>query len=61
MAFLLKFGRFYEIWPLSRSPIFLGYIFELCGLEIGHLAAVEEDPRQQKSMVFCPFIVPRFG
>ncbi len=44
LAILLKIGRFNEIWPFSRPPIFLGYSFELCGLEIGHLAAVEEDP-----------------
>ncbi len=44
LAILLILGRYYEIWPLSRPPILLGYTFELCGLEIGHLAAVKEDP-----------------
>ena len=43
---LLKLGRHHEIWPLSRPQIFLGRkyfyraTFELCGLEISHLAAV---------------------
>jgi hypothetical protein len=43
-GFFVKLCRFYEIWPVSMPLIFLGRkyfyrdTFELCGLEIGHLA-----------------------
>jgi hypothetical protein len=40
-GFFVKLCCFYEIWPVSMPLIFLGRkYFELCGLEIGHLAAV---------------------
>jgi len=40
MAFLLKLGRFDEIWPISISKYIYRSTFVLCGLEIDHLAAV---------------------
>jgi hypothetical protein len=40
MAFLLKLGRFDEIWPISISKYIYRSTFELCGLQIDHLAAV---------------------
>ena len=59
-GFFVKLCRFYEIWPVSMPLIFLGRkyfyrdTFELCGLEIGHLAAVYKSAGVRGGAFFSP-------
>jgi hypothetical protein len=59
--------RFYEIWPISRPLIIPGRkyfykaIFESCGLEIGHLAAVYFWARQTRHVPYRMYCtIPNF-
>jgi hypothetical protein len=57
MAFLLKLGRFDEIWPIFISKYIYRSTFELCGLEIGHLAAVHSSSDNHSSLNHSQHIV----